>query len=529
MSRTSPNASAAPSLLHGADRSAQLIAGKAACQDAEVLRECVALFNTQYGRWGTKGPRPGESICISAGQLTALLDHEQASLSLIRVGGDLAGYSVVVRIDVPGKGIVHWVSQLVVAEPYREMRFATDLLFAAWNFSGAYAWGLATVNPYAVRALETTTRRHCRKRLIVERGDEMCAALHQVVPYIPDALARNDHGSSVAAVDTGFFIDHSDIIKMRENASRSNRRWGLGPNLEEGHEWLATVFGDQPVTDIDANRLEHLLTASDESWKSAYSRMTLNENHLWMRHTEHEVDFLSTRVSEDSVVLDVGCGTGRHAEALAARGVSRVRGIDIVPEMIAKAISAHPDSSVEYTLGDLRQDRGNADTDLVYALYDVLGSSTALGDDRRILDGIHSHLKREGTLMLSVMNAVPMLHDERLRRATSEEDLVAALESLRGSDVMEQTGSVFDPNLCVEFQGVFYRKEVFTAPGGSLPAEIIVRDRRFDPTTIADLVASAGFAVESVIPVQAGRWDIHPPLSVDDPRAKELFLTATKV
>ncbi len=51
---------------------------------------------------------------------------------------------------------------------------------------------------------------------------------------------------------------------------------------------------------------------------------------------KNEIEFLSSILSIDSSVLDVGCGPGHHVDALQKRGISAT-GIDLSPHMISYA------------------------------------------------------------------------------------------------------------------------------------------------------------------------------------------------
>lgn len=54
--------------------------------------------------------------------------------------------------------------------------------------------------------------------------------------------------------------------------------------------------------------------------------------------TQQEVDFIETEIAADQRVrvLDIGCGTGRHAIELARRGYP-VTGIDLSANQLARA------------------------------------------------------------------------------------------------------------------------------------------------------------------------------------------------
>jgi len=524
----SPSISRTPALINdGASLRPRWEYGPAATNDRQLLESCVRLFNEHYGIWGSSGPSPGSHVKISVARLIDLLTDEAAGLACMFDDQQLVGYCVVSRFDFEGRGDIHWVSQLVVAETYRKLRVATTLLYSAWQFSDSYAWGLATANPFAIRALETATRRHCRRKLIVERGDGICAGLSERIQYIPPRLSRDSEGRILPMVDTKFFIDHSDVRNMKERSARGNRRWELGPEPAEGHEWLGAIFSDQPVADVRENRLEHLLDASDESWIDAYSRMPLDDEHKWHRHAAAETEFILERLaSQPKTALDAGCGSGRHALELAGRGIDTL-GVDIVPAMLERAETHLSDDlplRIEYA--DLRVARDLGTFDLIISLYDVLGSSPGTGDAHAILNNFVSQLSPEGHLILSVMNAAPMLsHETGLSVAHSEDELVRLLEQLPSSNRMESSGNVFDPNQCLLYQGVFHRKETFTRPGENLPREIVVRDRRFTISSITELLTNSGLQVDSVAPVQSGKWDV--PLDEVDPKAKELLIFAS--
>ena len=67
---------------------------------------------------------------------------------------------------------------------------------------------------------------------------------------------------------------------------------------------------------------------------------------LWMNTIASHVEAASVRT-----ILDLGCGTGRFSEALAARFDAQVIGIDPSKKMLEQARSKQVDSRVRYLLG----------------------------------------------------------------------------------------------------------------------------------------------------------------------------------
>ncbi len=231
---------------------------------------------------------------IPESRFRSLIDDSTVGVACAHANGELAGYCVAAYIELPegheiaGGQRLAWVSQLVVRSTYRRNRVATTLLYSIWQFSDCYAWGLVTASPFAVRALETATRRPCRAALITTKGARLLDKIAQHVSYVPETLVR-DRELLRPRVDTKFFISHDAISEMRKGAARSNRPWPLG-DLDEGQEWCACTFREQSPSALGDRQLTDLLTGADGIWMQAYERMTLNSNHRWHRYEEKEVE-----------------------------------------------------------------------------------------------------------------------------------------------------------------------------------------------------------------------------------------------
>jgi SAM-dependent methyltransferase/GNAT superfamily N-acetyltransferase len=503
--------------------------GSEAASDPALVAECLDLYANHYGRWGERAERPGERVRISEAAFLERISNDNVSLACAFKDGHLIGYCVAARSDLPEKGRLAWVSLLVVHQTYRGARIATRLLYSVWQFSDCYAWGLATANPLAVRALETATRRPCRAKLITERGPEILSHVRAQVSYLPDDVVKDQNGRPRPRVDTKFFLDHQGIPELRGLAAREDRPWALG-DVDEGEEWLACTFSDQAPQEIDDGRLAELLTGADSIWMQAYEGMTLDEHHAWHTHAQAEVDLILSisQPAPGAAALDVGCGDGRHVNALAEAGFDMI-GVDISEQLIEKAREKSSAFRADFEVADAREDLPPGPFALVICLYDVFGSSARPEDDELIASNIVGSLAPGGLLIATVMNdAVTAGWLTSERKPATNKEFISALERLAPSGTMEETGAVFNPDLLLLYNGVYYRKEQFQGAGAQLPAELVVRDRRFTSATLRALAAKAGLDVLEIRPVRSGEWDRALALAEDDPAAKELLLIARK-
>ncbi len=95
-------------------------------------------------------------------------------------------------------------------------------------------------------------------------------------------------------------------------------------------------------------------------------------------------------------VLELGCGTGRHAESLCRQGV-KVTGVDISSTMIERARARVPE--VVFVEGDVRTVRLDAKFDCVVALFHVASYQTSNEDIKAFLATAAAHLNPGGVFM----------------------------------------------------------------------------------------------------------------------------------
>ena len=103
-------------------------------------------------------------------------------------------------------------------------------------------------------------------------------------------------------------------------------------------------------------------------------------------------------------ILELGCGTGVHAEHLARMGY-HVRGIDISEGMIEKAqrrLAKLPDDiskRLSFSVSDIRNARLEKTYDIIIALFHVMSYQNTNRDLMKVLQTAYDHLKINGLLL----------------------------------------------------------------------------------------------------------------------------------
>lgn len=491
----------------------------------ELLDELSKLYSQHYGTWGPYQPKlAGKQIKLSSKRLREWLSDPDAAVYYATLENRIIGYAIAIRKKVKHYGVISWVTQLVVHKNFRNQDIAKRLLFSIWGLSDDFAWGILSANPYAVRALEKSTRRrsipiriHRNIRKIIEVGSNS-------LPYISkDTEYKVDADNS--RMNTKFFIDHSEVPDMLKKVISEETPWNLG-DLPEGWEWIAFTFRDQEQINLSRLELEEMVATSDDIAKQAYARMQL-DNQPWMRHTDEEVCFIlqECALKQGMRLIDFGCGIGRHGIAISKYGI-QVIGVDYVESNILEAKrKAATNTSIEFLEGDCRSIELGA-CDAAICLYDVIGSFVKLDDNQKILNNIAKHLKPGGIAIISVMNFELTAAKAKYKFSFSKDP--NRLLKLSPSTIMEHTGDVFQEDFMMvdEKTHIIYRREQFIE-GRDLPKELLVRDRRFTMDEIISMCEKAGLQVLLSRYVSATNW--NRPLSSTDDHAKEILLKCRKI
>ena len=232
------------------------------------------------------------------------------------------------------------------------------------------------------------------------------------------------------------------------------------------------------------------MTARNE-WKEFFdAHAPVYMENVFTKNTVAEVDFIikELNLTGGSTVLDIGCGTGRHAVELARRGF-RVTGLDLSAGMLAQARKAAETAEVDIEL--IQADASAFDLDRLFdaaiclceGAFGLLGSGDdPAAHDLAILHNIHRSLKPGGKFMLTALNGF------KLVRQYSDQDVASGR---------------LDPVYIIERSDAEYH-----TPAGK--KSISVTERAFAPAELLLMLRTSGFFVNHIGGGTAGNWGIRP-------------------
>jgi SAM-dependent methyltransferase len=229
---------------------------------------------------------------------------------------------------------------------------------------------------------------------------------------------------------------------------------------------------------------------TDDVWREffdCFAPQYMNE--VFTGDSVREVEFLLEllELPAGASILDIGCGTGRHAVELAKAGYP-VTGLDISAGMLREAQAAADRAGVDLEL--VQADATSFDLgrgfDAAVCLCEgslgLLGNDDPYEHDAAVLGRAFAALRPGAPFVLTLLNGLRMIRD-----ATPE-------QVERGA---------FDPGTLTEM----FEMEV---PAEEGPRSLPIRQRGYVPSELVLLGRGAGFVVEHVWGGTAGNWGRRP-------------------
>ncbi|MFZ9695878.1 MAG: class I SAM-dependent DNA methyltransferase, partial [Chitinophagaceae bacterium] len=141
----------------------------------------------------------------------------------------------------------------------------------------------------------------------------------------------------------------------------------------------------------------------------------------YQKESQFIIQILKQYSPEAQKILELGCGTGRHAEYLLQEGY-QVTGVERSPEMLSICRQRHEQLSVDQQCnmkiieGDLRTLELNQKFDVVLALFHVISYQTTNNDLQSAFATVCKHLKPGGVFLFDVWYGPAVLSNRPIPR-----------------------------------------------------------------------------------------------------------------
>ncbi|MCX8160757.1 MAG: class I SAM-dependent methyltransferase [Candidatus Saccharicenans sp.] len=224
----------------------------------------------------------------------------------------------------------------------------------------------------------------------------------------------------------------------------------------------------------------------------------------YTRGTAGECDSIEKEINFDKSlkILDVGCGTGRHAIELARRGYS-VTGIDLSESMLRRAREkARKDNvQVNFIQGDARALPFEGEFDLAIMLCE--GGFSLMETDEmnfEILRSVTRALKPRRKFIFTALNGLfPLFHSVK-----------EFLETRRGENRAVFGGHTFD---LMTFRD---HSHLTLEDDDGQPIELEVNERYYVPSEITWLLKSLGYSKVEIFGARLGAYSREDSLTTED-------------
>jgi 2-polyprenyl-3-methyl-5-hydroxy-6-metoxy-1,4-benzoquinol methylase len=149
---------------------------------------------------------------------------------------------------------------------------------------------------------------------------------------------------------------------------------------------------------------------SSEWYREYFEEMGVEyEDYPFTKNTESEVKWMIEEylTNPEMRILDVGCGTGRHAINLATKGYNNITGVDLSPSLIraAKENAKAKNVRVDFRVGDAREMHFENEFDAAICLCEgAFGLLENDDENYKVLKAVHKSLKQGGIFILTTLN-----------------------------------------------------------------------------------------------------------------------------
>jgi SAM-dependent methyltransferase len=157
-----------------------------------------------------------------------------------------------------------------------------------------------------------------------------------------------------------------------------------------------------------------------------------------------EVEYIHSLIKkfrpDTSTILDIGCGTGKHANLLCEKGYE-LTGIDLSDEMI-KIAQNNKHKKASYSLGNATSFQFNKKFDTITSLFHVLSYQTDNESVNNMFQSVSEHLVSGGLFIFDFWYGPAVLSDRPVVRIKRLEDASIKVTRLAEPVINAQTNIV---------------------------------------------------------------------------------------
>ncbi len=228
------------------------------------------------------------------------------------------------------------------------------------------------------------------------------------------------------------------------------------------------------------------------------------DNEIFTRGTLGECDFIEKEISYNKSlkILDIGCGTGRHAIELGKRGY-HVTGVDLSESQLMRAGEKATEAGVDVKF--LKMDARNLSfrNEFDLAIMICEGAFPLMETDEmnfEILKGAEKALRQGGKLIFTTLNGLfPLFHSVKDFHSAQHVEGTAAYSN-HTFDLM----TFRDHNITT-----------FTDDSGN-EMELSCNERYYVPSEITWLLKSLGFGIIEIYGAKLGEFSRDHMLTTED-------------
>ena len=183
-----------------------------------------------------------------------------------------------------------------------------------------------------------------------------------------------------------------------------------------------------------------------QKYASCYDALYLDKNY------HAEVDYIQSLIQKNSVnaknILDLGCGTGKHAALLSKKGYG-IQGIDLSEEMIELAKKNFVSEKLSFSCSDMRDFKIDKSFDVILSLFHVMSYLTTDDDLTKVFSNVNKHLNKGGIFIFdcwygpAVLNNKPTTRVKRLKKDDFEITRIAEPEIHANDHVVDVNYQIF--------------------------------------------------------------------------------------